>query len=170
MIFKCASHGTVICFVQSNPATVFFWVWWGPWGPLSQLLDGWGQRSQWRAAARRWPLAECDADQGAQAEGHQKGLQASGPVAARRQHQKADRVLRANAGSRCCDGCRKCARTALAHWVPNLVPSALLPFALCLGSLELTPLHVLCSCHCAVVTTAEETARSGAARRLGGGD
>ena len=74
---------------------------------------GWGQGSQRWVAARRWPPAECDAGEGAQVEGHKKGLQVAGPVAARGQHQEADDVLLENAGSSCCVGCRKCARTAL---------------------------------------------------------
>ena len=146
MVFKCASHGTAIILARSNPAVVSFWVWWGPWGHSQLLGHGWGQGSQWRAAARRWPQAGSNAGEGAQVEGHHKGLELAGPVAARRQHQEADGVLLDNDGSSCSDSSKKCTRAALDPCAPSLVPLALLPFGLGLCSLEITPPRVLRSC------------------------
>ena len=50
--------------------------------------------------------------------------------------------------SSCCRSNCKNVRIALAHWPLVLVPFPLLPRALGLGSLELTPAHVLRPCHC----------------------
>ena len=144
---KCASHGTASsALYKAILQPRLFWVWWGPWGLSQRAMAGVRGRSGGRrAGAGRRPSAT--QIKKPTSKGIQKALKSgqSTPDANVKKLTAFFSTTSAAPAAAPPENVRTLPST------PGPQPScllALLPLGLGLGSLELTPPLVLCSCHC----------------------